>query len=415
MLTRKLLVLVAVLACAACGRTSPTSIPNVDMPNAADTERLAAASNAFGFDLWMRLKSRPGNLALSPASISTALAMTWGGARGQTEQQMRKVLRIDGDQQRTAAQWGRLSLALQNPSRRLKLRIANRLFGERSFKFQQPFLDMTASAFAAPLEPLDFKQSPDPSRRRINSWVEDQTEHRIKDLLPPPSVKNDTRLVLVNAIYFLAEWATQFKHEATFAAPFTVSPGNPKSVPTMHMMSRLRLAQADGVKMLEMPYVGGDAAMLIVLPDQPDGLAGVEARLSPARLAALSTSLAEQNVEVALPRFEISPQLSAALRPELEPMGMALAFDAEQADLTGMGVPADPRNRLFVSDVFHKAFVKVDEKGTEAAAATAVVTTEGAGAPPRAIPFHADHPFLFFIVDKQSNLILFMGRVADPS
>lgn len=411
----RLLLAGVVLSSIACDKTRSTNVPKVDMPSATESKPLATSSNAFAFDLWARIASRPGNLAASPASISAALCMTWAGAKGPTEQEMRRVLHLGGDAGKVAVQWGKLSLALQNPSRPLELRIANRLFGEKSFKFEEPFLDLTKSAFAAPLEPVDFRGAADPSRRHINSWVEGQTEHRIKDLLPPESIKDDTRMVLVNAIYFLAQWATQFKHEATSPRPFSVAPGTQKTVPTMHMMNHLRLAQGEGATMLELPYVGGDTAMLVVLPDRPDGLANLEAGFSPAKLAALDAALASQSVAVALPQFEIDPKISLSLGTELRGLGMRSAFDAKAADFSGIGVPPNPQNRLYISEVFHKAFVKVNEKGTEAAAATAVVAPEGAGAPPKATPFVADHPFLFFIVDKPSGLILFIGRVADPS
>ena len=423
--THRVAALLVALACVSCDKTQKPAVdvtaapvPKVDMPANSDVQPLAKSNNAFGFDLWRLVGRRAGNLTVSPASLSTALAMTWGGAKGETEQQMRRVLHLQGEQDAVAARWGQVSLALQNPSRELKLRIANRLFGEKSFRFEQPFLDKTRERFAAPLEAIDFASSPEPSRLHINAWVEAQTERRIKNLLPLRSIKSNTRMVLVNAIYFLADWESQFKKESTMDRPFQVSPTQTKNVPMLHQMKQLRVAQGDGVRVLELPYKGDDAAMLIVLPDRIDGLADVEKDLSVDKLDAWRAGLAPQNVMVALPRFEINPQASIPMRASLEELGITDAYDPATADFTAIGIPPNPRFRLCISEAFHKAFVKVDEKGTEAAAATAVVMgAAGAHAMPKVevLEFRADHPFLFFIMDKPTGLVLFMGRVADPS
>jgi serpin B len=330
---------------------------------------------------------------------------------------MKKTLHFPGDPGAVMEMWGRLSTALQNPKRPMTLRIANRLFGEKTFKFEQPFLDKTRDAYGAPLEPTDFQTAPDASRDTINKWVEVQTEKRIKDLLPPKSITADTRMVLVNAIYFLADWMSQFEKEATWDRPFHVTATDERRVPTMNQAGRFRLAKADGVKVLELPYKGGDAAMLVILPDAVDGLAAVEQSLDAAKLGAWREALAPvDEVIVALPKFTIDPAEPIELVPALKALGMSLAFDPQTADFTGIGIPPDPSRRLFIGAVFHKAFVKVDEKGTEAAAATAVVMPEGAGAAPGPPPvqFIADHPFLFAIVDQSSGLILFLGRVVEP-
>jgi serpin B len=375
----------------------------------------AQSSNAFGFDLYARLNKTPGNLALSPFSISTALAMTWGGARHDTEQQLGKVLHAAAPRDAAVASWGALSQALQDPARALELRVANRLFGEKTFTFEPAFLGQTKARFAAPLEPVDFKNAAEPARLRINSWVEEKTARRIKDLLPPRSVQSETRLVLVNAVTFVADWQTPFEKQSTFPASFTPAAHAPKQVPTMHNALEARFAQRDGVKVLELPYRGG-AALLLVLPDKADGLAAVEQSLDAKRFAEWTAALgAPQRVNVALPSFKVEPAASLPLASELSALGMPLAFDPERADFTGAGTSPDPKKRLYLSEAFHQAFVKVDEKGTEAAAATAVVMADGAGRPPKAVAFAADHPFLFFIVDQPSGLVLFMGRVADPA
>ncbi len=396
--------------------TTPSTPPATSpaTPPAAVVAPLAAASNKLGLDLWSHVRKAPGNLAMSPASISLALAMTWGGARGETAAEMKRAMRLDVDADAAMAGWGQLAAALQAPARALELRIANRLFGEQSYKLEAAYTDRTKAAFGAPLEPLDFRNAPDAARAHINKWVADRTEQRIKDLLPPRSIVPDTRLVLVNAIYFLADWQAQFEKRATTEQPFTLAPG--KTVPAKLMRRRgsYRLAKVGGVAVLELPYQGGDAAMLVVLPDKVDGLAAIEASLDAGKLAAWTAALADAQVDVLLPRFQIDPPAPLELKKPLEALGMARAFDRKRADFTGIANPPSPDDRLYIGAVFHKAFVKVDEKGTEAAAATAVVMPRTAGMPPPAIEFKADHPFLFFIVDRASGLVLFMGRVAEP-
>ncbi len=427
---KRSLLCLALLGLGACDKTtkavpdSPTAaspmkvdppLAPAPMPAAGDAKRLASSSNALGFDVYATVRNAPGNLALSPASMSAALAMTYGGARGETEAQMKRVLHLDGDRDAAMRDWGNLSRALQDPARPLKLRIANRLFGEKTVKLEQPFLDQTKAAYGAPLEPTDFRGAAEPSRARINGWVEDQTEKRIKDLLPPNSIDDKTRLVLVNAIYFLADWADPFMQHTTYEDTFNVSATSQKKTPMMHGGGSRRVVQEGGMKILELPYQGNDAAMLVILPDRADGLAEVEASLSAAKLDAWLAALATKTVSIALPRFTVSPQPSMSLGEELKKLGMPDAFDADKADFTGIANPTDRRERLKISKVFHKAFVKVDEKGTEAAAATAVSMPKGGGPPSNEVTFKADHPFVFVIVDKKSGLALFVGRVVDPT
>ena len=384
------------------------------MSTPPSAKSLATASNTFGFDLWARLRAAPGNLTISPASISTALAMTWGGAKGETATEMKQAMRSEVDADAAMLGWGQLSGTLQDKSRKLTLRIANRLFGEQSYKFEAAYLDKTKAAYGAPLEPIDFKQAPEPSRAHINKWVADQTEQRIKDLLPPRSIVPDTRLVLVNAIYFLADWADQFEKRQTSEQPFQLAPGRTQPAMLMRRRGTYRLAKADGAAILELPYAGGDAAMLVALPDKVDGLDALEKSLDAARLASWTQALADQELLVWLPRFLIDPPEALELGKPLRALGMARAFDPERADFTAIANPPRPADRLYIGAVFHKAFVKVDEKGTEAAAATAVAMPRGGGAPRPVPEFKADHPFLFFIIDKPTGLVLFMGRVAEP-
>jgi serpin B len=392
-------------------KREPSAPAHVEMPTQGAA--LAKQANAFAFELWHRLPA--GNLAMSPTSIATALAMTAGGAHGATEAQMRHVLHLEGDAATTMHDWGALAAALQDPARPVKLRIANRLFGERTVAFEKPYLDATAAAYGAPLEALDFVGNADAARAHINDWVANETADRIKDLLPPGTVNSATTIVVVNAIYFLADWLTPFKAEATSPADFWTTATAKKSVATMHAENSYQLAPLDGGAMLELPYQG-ELAMYVFLPDKRDGLAHLEQGLDAAHFDAALAAMSQGETIVALPKFKIDPPAPIELGPHLTALGMTDAFNAKLADLTGIAKPPNPDRRLSISAVFHKAFVKVDEKGTEAAAATAVIVT-GAGAPPRTEPrkFTADHPFLFAIVDKPTHLILFLGRVVDPS
>lgn len=446
--TFKLLSLVAfsfstIIACSSCGgaqQVGPT--PEVE-PVATPTEQEAqqplapaarpetvqglpedaeaahaAAINAFAQDFWQRIRTRNGNLVVSPASISLALGMTWGGARGPTAEQMATVLHFDGHEGDAVHGAAANMLARYNdPAREeLELRVVNRLFGEQTYTFEQDFLSMVRSRYGAPLEPMDYRNAPEPSRLRINGWVAEQTRERIRDLIPPRVIDGDTRLTLVNAIYFLGKWQQPFETHATRNAPFWTSASASAQVPTMHQTGSFSFAETDGVKLLEMPYRGGDFAMVFVLPNARDGLAAVEQRLTAERLDGWLSTMQADRIEVALPKFEIDPADSLALKELLSAMGMPLAFDRQQADFTGIANPPSPADRLFISHVFHKAFIKVDEEGTEAAAATAVVMARAGSAfvPPQKT-FVADHPFLFLIRDTRSGAILFLGRLVNPA
>lgn len=379
---------------------------------------IAKSNNAFAPELWGVLRAAKGNLAVSPASITTALAMTWGGARGDTADEMKKVLHFEGAPDDVLSSAGGLLRAWNTGTGPMTLRAANRLFGETSYSFEKSFLDRTQSVFGAPLEGVDFIKNAEVARKKINGWVAHETQDRIKELVPPKGVDESTRLVLVNAIYFKGQWAEPFQEAATRPAPFFVAQAQkPGSVATMHRSDSFGFAARDGVKVLEVPYQGSEASMVFVLPDEPYGLEAVEQKLTGATIEGWTRGLQHQQVNVALPRFQIDPPSSISLSDALQALGMKRAFARGAADFTGIASPRNPEERLYIGNVFHKAFVKLDEKGTEAAAATAVVMAlEGAvmpTEPPR--EFKADHPFLFFLRDTRSGMILFMGRVADPS
>jgi serpin B len=397
--------------------TPAAPTPPVAPPAPGELGALAKSNNALAFDLYAKARAHAGNLALSPISISSALTMTWGGARGDTAAQMKKVLHAEGEAGQAMDVAGKLLASFGNEGSKVTLRVANRLFGEKTYSFEQAYLDRTKAAFGAPLEGLDFKGAVEPSRAHINDWVAKQTQDRIKDLIPSGGLNAQTRLVLTNAIYFLGDWMSPFEKDSTRPAPFHATATATSDVPTMNQAHSFRFAATDGVKVLEMPYAGGEVAMTFVLPDAPAGLDAVEKRLTPATIDAWLGAMKSDQVIVALPKFEINPAASLSLGDMLKELGMPVAFDPEKADFTGIANPPSPADRLFISKVFHKAFVKLDEKGTEAAAATAVVmATRGAAAPTKPpSEFRADHPFLFFLRHVKSGAILFMGRVSDPA
>lgn len=434
-----LLATTTLLACVGCGSgTSPPppvppvaptpSTPGPQQPPdppappplvpAEGAQSVGEATRRFAAELWARLRTRRGNLAVSPGSAWVALAMTHAGARARTEAEMRRVLSLPADTAATQAAAGGLLATWNDPGRTAyTLRVVNRLFGADGARFEAPFLTVTRDVFRAPLEPVAFAADPEAARAHINRWVAGQTQDRIRDLLPPTSIEADTQLVLTNAVYLLARWLTPFTRESTHDQPFHGPGGATANVPMMHQVGPLRLAELADVQVLEMPYEGNELAMTFVLPRAQDGLAAVEAHLDDATLAAWLGAGEVGPVAVALPKFTIDPAEALPLAEDLAAMGMPSAFDRNAADFTGMANPSDPQQRLFISKVFHKAFVKVDERGTEAAAATAVIMAPRGGPPspgPRPKQFLADHPFLFFLRDVRSGVILFAGRVERP-
>lgn len=376
------------------------------------TREFARASNAFGFDLYRRLRERPGNLAFSPTSLSTALTMASAGARNTTAAEMRRVLHLPANRASVATDAGRLAASITTPRRQVTVRIANRLFGDQEFTPNPGYIDAIAGGFGARLEPVDFASEPERARERINSWVEQQTEHRIPNLLGPGAVDADTKLVLVNAIYFLGEWTQPFARYLVRSAPFHLDPERVIQVPTMHQLARRRIGTVPHAKMLEIPYGDGTMSMLILLPDATSDLAALERSLDARTIDAGVARLRTRWVALLLPKFEIAADTALSLKSPLEALGMRTAFDQDKADFTGLSALPG----LVITDVVHKAYLRVDERGTEAAAASAALKgRQGDDDDPPSIAFSADHPFLFAIRDQATGLILFMGRVQDPS
>ncbi len=289
-----------------------------------------------------------------------------------------------------------------------QLNIANALWGQEGYHFLPEYLDLLAANYGAGMNLLDFAADPEAARVTINDWVSDQTEERIQDLLPPGSLDALTRLVLTNAIYFNAAWLHPFEENATTDGPFTLLDGSEITTPMMHKQERYGYGQGEGYQAVQLPYIGNQLSMLVLMPDEGE-FDAFSSQLDAARLADLMRSIHYQEVNLSFPKFTFESETQ--LRQTLSQMGMSLAFDGAAADFSGM----DGTQDLFIDDVYHKAFVAVDEAGTEAAAATAVVMKlTSAMEPQQAINMTIDHPFLFLIQDNPTGTILFVGQVVEP-
>lgn len=371
---------------------------------------LVNGNTAFALDLYGHLRKGKGNLFLSPYSISTALAMTYAGAKGDTAKQMSEVLHFTLDQKRLHSTFGYLEAQLNGIQEKgdIELRVANALWAEEDYPFLNEFLEVVGRSYQAEFRYADFKKAYEVARGEINSWVERQTNEKIKDLIKRGILDSLTRLVLVNAIYFRGIWMSQFEKSATQEARFCVSPDTAVNVAMMSQEQEFNYTENGDLQILELPYTGEDLSMIILLPKRTDGLARLEASLTVESLDAWLVRLRKRRVMVYLPRFKTTSQFS--LKKVLESMGITNAFRPGVADFSGI----DGTENLYVSAVVHKAFVDVNEEGTEAAAATgAVVGVTAMPAGPAV--FRADHPFLFLIRNDGSGSILFLGRLADPT
>ena len=538
-LTRILLLVGLVLPAAAVGtvtgKVAPAPAPR---PTAAQVRLATQANNDFAFDLYSQLaKQNAGkNLFFSPYSMSSALAMTAEGARGETAMEMGKALRFPQAARQTgddakempwrmslihtgmAAINARLTGAANRPGLKAirleiekfrgvlkslndkaaalreqrqwrqandvarasqkvaadlnrlllhvdqyEIRVANSLWGEKTYPFRDAYVKTISRYYKTDgVFAVDFKNDPEGNRKRINAWVEDRTNRRIKDLLKPLTVNRMTRLVLTNAIYFKGQWAEPFEQRMTKPRDFTLAdgkkrkiammntnylgrvryaafnadgsffetprwievrggPGGPPPPPKPKTKSKPRYPDKDGLAAIELPYKGGVLSMVVIAPNRPDGLADVEKTLTAKMLAAWVGKLARRTVNVFLPKFRLETDYS--MKPTLQALGMVRAFEDPRdptrgAQFGGMTDSRDPLRQLYITHVVHKAFVDVNEKGTEAAAATAVDVAPGE-APVMRVPFiptfKADRPFLFLIRDRQTGCVLFLGRVTKPA
>ena len=369
--------------------------------------RMVDADTALAFDLYHQLPGPRVNAFFSPYPIATALTMTYAGARGLTAEQMAWALHLPFTQDRVHEVRSQLDVDLAAADESLVLREANSLWPQTGYPFRDEFLELVDRCYAAAVKVIDYIEATETARLAINTWVEEHTEGKIRDLVPPGALDAMTRLVLVNAIYFYGTWAHQFDPESTRSGPFHLLDGQYHEVPLMEQTNEFPYGEGDGWRAARLPYKGR-ASMLVIVPDE-EHFDEVEARFRSDLLTEVRAVLKPRRLHLVLPRFELTCalELGAALRA----LGMVDAFDPTRADLTGMtAVP-----ELFVSEVFHKAFVGVDERGTEAAAATAVVIKLVSM---RIVPpadLRVDRPFLLAIEHEPSSEILFIGRVIDPT
>lgn len=371
----------------------------------------AAAGKAFALDLYRTLAPEEGNVFFSPFSIETALGMALSGARGDTALQMAKTMGREGVGQdeivvRIAAAMQRLNAIQEDGD--IRLAVANSLWPQSEYPFLPEYTQRLRDRFGAESRALDYRGEPEASRQTINRWVEQKTEDRIKDLLPPGSITPLTRMVLANAIYFKGDWKAPFDEARTRPMPFHVHGGAPVDTPTMHQSTRFMYLRDGDVQVVELPYEGDKLSMLVLLPRERDGWKALEKNLTVEQLDRWVQAMRRTEVRLWLPRFEMTQ--SYGLNAPLRTLGIRDAFVAGTADFSGM----DGTRDLFITSVVHKAFVAVDEKGTEAAAATGIVV--GVTSMPMEPPpeFRADRPFVFAIRERATGAILFMGRVSDP-
>lgn len=375
---------------------------------ANDAKQVAADNNRFALDLYQQLAKEEGNLFFSPFSVSSALAMTYGGAKGQTADEMEKALNFTLEPDRLHPAFGLLVRQIngEEKKRAYKLVTANRLWGQKDYGFLPNFIKLTGINYQAGLEEVDFKANPEGARKTINEWVEKQTQDKIKNLLPPGAVTPDSRMVLTNAIYFKAAWRDKFHERATQKKDFHGVKGKAQ-VDMMHKQKDMSLYQDDRFQLLTVPYERNELSMMILLPRAKDGLGELEKSLNLKQLEEARAKAKLYAVKLSLPKFKMTYEKT--LNQPLQRLGMKQAF-TRMADFSGIATG----EKLEITSVVHKAFVDVNEEGTEAAAATGVVVgVTSAPAPRPPAVFNADHPFLFWIQDNRTGSVLFMGRVME--
>lgn len=417
-----ILSIVAILAMVAC--TQPAAAaelksnkPHETAPAVAPSDQFAlvTGNTDFALNLYQLLKTKGGNLFYSPYSISEALAMTYGGARGDTEKQVAAAMRFQLSQTSLHPAFNSLDIELAKRGQGAKgadgkgfrLNVVNAIWGQKDFKFTASYLDLLAQNYGAGMRIVDYKTQSEAARQTINQWVSDQTEAKIKDLLPQGSVNGLTRLVLTNAIYFNAAWASQFTKNMTQDGQFKLLDGSTVTVPLMRQQKSFRYGESADYQAVELPYDGSQLSMVILLPRQ-GGFDNFEKALNSAQLKTILDNLKNSEVNLSMPKFTVTSEFS--LNQALSDLGMPAAFSASAADLSGM----DGAKDLYISDVVHKAFVTVDEAGTEAAAATGVIV--GTTAMPLEVKqMKIDHPYIFLIRDIPTGTVLFLGRVVNPA
>jgi serpin B len=376
-----------------------------------DSNLIIEGNNKFAFDLYGKLKNQSGNLFLSPYSISTALAMTYAGARGQTAEQMAKTLQfpITSERGKFHQAFGEIIKQLNAEGQKgaFELVVANALWGQTDYKFLPDYLALVKKDYEGNLEQVDFKTKTEEARNTINTWVENKTRDKIKELIKLGMINTMTRLVLTNAIYFKSKWADPFAPDFTQNFPFFLSGGEGITVPVMSKTSMFRYIETHTLQALELPYANNELSMIILLPKERDGVGELEKYLNSTYFAKLLKEMSEQRLEIYIPKFKMTSQLNLA--NTLNAMGMSDAFSGN-ADFSGM----TDSEKILISEIIHQAYINVDEEGTEAGAATAMIMVGSANIEKPPV-FRADHPFIFLIRDNHSGSILFIGRTMNPA
>lgn len=411
---------VFLLGLAGCGPTVSADVVKSDKPritspavSQADLGALVDGNNGFALNLYQVLRQSDGNLFYSPYSISEALAMTYAGARGSTETSMAKALSFTPPQDRLHPAFNSLDLQLAQRGKSakgkegegFKLHVVNAIWGQKDYTFLPQFLDVLAQNYGAGLRVVDFIKDTEASRSRINKWVAEQTEDRVKDLVPQGSINQSTRLVLTNAIYFNAAWQSQFKKENTVDGTFNLLNGSSVTVPMMKQVADFQYGEGADYQAVELPYDGNELSMVLLVP-KSGRFQPFEQSLDSGVLKGIIGKMEVRRVTLAMPKFQY--ESSFGLKQPLTALGMGVAFTSD-ADLSGI----DGKRDLLIQDVLHKAFVSVDENGTEAAAATAVIV--GRTAMPLPAQLTVDRPFIFVIRDIPTGSIIFVGRVVNPA
>ncbi len=399
---------------------------------AENTILAADAVNKLGVDLYKSLAKTGENLCISPYSIQSALAMTFAGAAGETREEMVKALHYGDGGDSLHASFAALDKSLEESAAQtvrdveqekkfggdgepIVLKTANRLFGKKGYDFRETHLSLIKKFYDAPLESINFSNMEN-ARKRINNWIEEQTKERVKEMIAPGGIAADSRLVLVNALYLKAPWAKKFNAESTRALPFHLHSNKTAEVPTMFRHDNLGYAKRDGYQAVTIPYRGDDLHFLLIVPDLVDGLPELEKKFTAGQLAE-NRVLESVDVELYLPKFKIEPP-TVELGEHLKRLGIKQAFDMPPGSANFDAIaPRLPDEYLYISQVLHKTFFALDEKGTEAAAATAIMMLAGSAYnpnPPKPVVVRADRPFLYAVQDRKSGTCLFLGKVADP-
>jgi serpin B len=379
----------------------------------SSTTSLVEANNKFAFDIYQVLKKAEGNIFFSPFSIATALTMTLTGARGNTELEMQKVLHLTEivNKKENISQKYKLLCDYINSFQQkegILLSVANSLWLQKEFDVEHSFQQILRNMYASEIFLVDFQRETENARLTINKWVEQKTQDKIKDLLSPGSINPLVRLILVNAIYFKGKWYSEFDKNLTKEDDFFLPDGEKVKVNMMTKKETCKYAENDELQVLELEYKTSNISMVLFLPRQRNGLSMLESKLNMETMQSLLNSMRMKEIKVFLPRFTFTSQFS--LSSVLKTIGMQDAFDPMKADFTGIS----KSDKLFIFDVLHKAFVEVNEEGTEAAAATGVIVGITC-VPAEPVVFRADHPFLFAIRERTAGSILFIGRVYNPA